>query len=211
MKDKIRKIIEQTLYTNLNYPVCGNKSILAANLALNSMYIDDIDMIYNLSKVIEDRSSMDMDDKDFNIIYNTINQLVKNKLEDDKKKLPTFNPSERSMTERNPIISRLFEIDYNDSILNEKFQNETFHFSLTKNSLNLHINIFKEDELSEVIDRLSNIKKINIKRIDSKNFPINNILVVIKSNEFDYKIEQNWEENKSIHLIFTLSDIMVKL
>lgn len=77
MKDKVRKIIEQTFYTNLNYPVCGNRSILAANLALNYVGINDIDMIYQLAKVMEENSSLELEDKDFNIIYEKFVQLLK--------------------------------------------------------------------------------------------------------------------------------------
>jgi hypothetical protein len=77
MKDKVRKIIEQTFYTNLNYPVCGNRNILAANLVLNSVGICDIDIIYQLAKTMEENSSLELEDEDFNNIYENFVQLLK--------------------------------------------------------------------------------------------------------------------------------------
>jgi len=81
MKDKVRKIIEQTLYTNINYPICGNRNILASNLVLNNVGINDIDMIYQLAKVMEENSSLELEDEDFNIIYEKFVQLVKTHLD----------------------------------------------------------------------------------------------------------------------------------
>jgi hypothetical protein len=77
MKDKVRKIIEKTFYTNLNYPVCGNRNILTANLVLNGVGINDIEMIYQLAKVMEENSSLELEDENFNAIYEKFVQLLK--------------------------------------------------------------------------------------------------------------------------------------
>ncbi len=58
-KEKIRTIINDTVYTNGAYPHKGNNSILASNLILCDLGITDIDIICELAKIIDKNITYD--------------------------------------------------------------------------------------------------------------------------------------------------------
>jgi hypothetical protein len=76
-KNKIIETINRIFYSNLEYPVCGNREILASNKLLDNFGINDIDMIYELAKTMESVSDIDMKDKDYDTIYKKSGELLK--------------------------------------------------------------------------------------------------------------------------------------
>jgi hypothetical protein len=57
--EKIKEIINNTIYTNVAYPHRGNNNILASNWILSEIGITDIDMICKLAKIIDEHSTYD--------------------------------------------------------------------------------------------------------------------------------------------------------
>ena len=101
--------------------------------------------------------------------------------------LPFFQTS----VNKNPIHTSLYNIDYNDQNLNDELMNYTFKYEIKRNSISLYLYIFQETNILEIIKRMSNIKKINIKQVDVQNNVINEICVeTIVTSDYDYKLKQ---------------------
>ena len=78
-REKIEKIIQDTIYTGVAYPHIGNNNILAANWILNEMGITDIDMICKLAKIIDEHSTYDheISSGDLEMIIKLCGELLK--------------------------------------------------------------------------------------------------------------------------------------
>ena len=125
--------------------------------------------------------------------------------------LPHFDATQKSMSNNNPIISTLFEIGYKNDNLNEQFSERTFKYQLTKNNIKLYVYLYKEDDLLDVINKLSNIEKLNIKQYDKTGEIINHIPINIRTKKYDYKITQSLEDkSENVYIIFTLNDIEIR-
>ena len=82
-REKVHKIIHNTIYTGVYYPHIGNNNILAANWILNNVGIRDIDMICKLAKVIDEYSTYDheISEEDLDSIMKFLYDLLKRKYE----------------------------------------------------------------------------------------------------------------------------------
>jgi hypothetical protein len=77
MKEKALKIILSVLYSKISYTVTGNKCVLASNKLLSEVKIDDIDMICELAKCIEENTKTEINEEKFSIVYDKFNELIK--------------------------------------------------------------------------------------------------------------------------------------
>ena len=72
-REEILGMLHTVSFTNLEYPICGNRSLLAANKIMNRLKITDLDSIYELAKVIEDNIvDKKISDKEFENIYKEV-------------------------------------------------------------------------------------------------------------------------------------------
>lgn len=74
MKEKILKILFSILYSKSE--VIGNKYLLASNKILHEVRINDIELIYEFAKFIEENTKNDIDGINFNKIYDKFDEIL---------------------------------------------------------------------------------------------------------------------------------------
>jgi len=109
----------------------------------------------------------------------------------------------------NPIISNLFEIDYNNSEINDKIKELTFKYILKRDKLKLYIDIFKETDIEKLINLLKDVENIEIKQYDENGEIINIFSIKTTSDTiYDYQIQQDWNDHcKCLSIAFIFKGI----
>jgi hypothetical protein len=76
-KEKLYDITYDIFHRSLQLPTTGNRHILAANMLLDKVHISDTDMIYKLAKFMDENEELELDEKNFDLIYEKMTELVK--------------------------------------------------------------------------------------------------------------------------------------
>ena len=76
MKEIVNEIVTRVLYSNIHYPVVGNRSVLAANTVLANCGIYDINTISSLAKVIDRNAGLELSKKGLDSIHRKLSKII---------------------------------------------------------------------------------------------------------------------------------------